>query len=204
MVYRTKRFRRIYRWEPPAGPAPRTINGRVEANGVPTEDARVEVPSLSVTAQSDASGRFSFDDVPFGPVVARASKTINSVFYEVERCFEPRDPDLWQELDCSSLLPIAEIAPVAEVVLPISLPDPEFRRVTITGTTFADDCDCIFPWSTNHDLTFAPLHAVCDVGPGQLTGPLEFTQPGLCADEVGLQLTGTCTRPRRPRRSRTN
>lgn len=191
LVYRTARFRRIYRWEPPAGPAPRTLSGRVEANGTPTEDARVEIPSLAVTVQSDSNGHFSFDNVPFGPVVVHASKTINSVFYEVDRCFEPRDPDLWQEIDCSTFLPLS-VAPVLEVVLPISLPDPAFRRVTVTGRMTADDCDCIPPSFTNHDYASSPLHAVCDVGPNTPVAPLEFTLSRLCADEVGLEVMGNC------------
>lgn len=190
LVYRTKRFRRVYEWQPAEGS--RALRGRVESLGEVVSAARIEIASLDTVTQTDTLGRFTVEAVPSGTVSIHASKTIDGVLREAEGCFEPSGDVLWQPVDCSTFEPIDGARPVAEVLLELDGPDPRFRRVTITGRVSVDDCDCIPPFWTHHDVEPGPIHGVCDVGPGETEALINFTEQRFCSDEVRAQVAGVC------------
>lgn len=197
LVYRGKRFRPKFTWQP--APGTRTLTGTVlEEDGTPAALASVELKGTDKAATTDASGRFSIVAAPGGNVFLHAQKWTGpentGELREGDACYVPdaSAPDLLLNVDCQDFATPLGSPAAAEVTIKLGGRDQRFRKVIITGTVRMNDCDCCGP-ATCPDVGSATFLETCLVSPLQREDTFSVGADQICEDEVGVSVSGKCT-----------
>ncbi len=197
LVYRGKRFRPIFTWQPAAGT--RTLTGTVlEADGTPAAQATVELKGTDKVVTTDASGRFTIVAAPGGNAFLHAQKWTGpentGELREADACYVPdsSSPDLLLNVDCQDFTTPIGTAPSAEVTISLGGRDERFRKVSITGAVRINDCDCC-GYATCPDVGSSNFLVTCLVSPLERESVFEIKPDQICTDEVGVSVNGKCT-----------
>jgi hypothetical protein len=197
MVYRGKRFRPIFEWQP--SPGTRTVTGTVlEADGTAAALASVELQGTDKVATTDAAGRFSIAAVPSGNLFVHAQKWTGpentGELREGNSCYVPDsgNADLLLNVSCDDFTTPIGSGGLSEVLVKLAGPDPAFRKVLINGTVRINDCDCC-GFATCPDVGHDTFLLTCLVSPLEPTAGFSIGADQICEDEVGVSVSGTCT-----------
>ncbi len=190
MVFRGKRYHRVYRWSPSAGTT--SVSGTVRRLGAPEPGATVEIRGLGAFATADTGGYFEFDGVFIGNLEVYASKFVEnsgtSELWEGVSCYlAGATAGEWIPADCDSFAALSS-PPVSDLVVELSSPSEAYRRVVIQGLLDLTDCDC----ESANERGDRSFYRVCNVGPEEPTASFSVSQDGLCVDEIGVSIEGEC------------